>query len=83
MEEYRDISFNSKLLEIEHFKHYPQMIPFVGKNYKETGLLVIAESHYLPPDNEAHKQQCVYEQAGKDHNPPPTAEDLFNNLQES
>ena len=79
MEEYRDISFNSKLLEIEHFKHYPQMIPFVGKNYKETGLLVIAESHYLPPDNEAHKQQCVYEQAGKDHNPPPTAEDLFNN----
>lgn len=52
MEEYRDISFNSKLLEIEHFKHYPQMIPFVGKNYKETKLLVIAESHYLPPKTE-------------------------------
>lgn len=52
MEEYRDISFNSKLLEIEHFKHYPQMIPFVGKNYKETRLLVIAESHYLPPKTE-------------------------------
>lgn len=79
MNEYRDISFNPELLKINHYQHYPQMIPFVGKNYKETRLLVIAESHYLPPDNEAHKQQCVYEQAGKDHNPPPTAEDLFNN----
>lgn len=48
MSEYRDISFNPELLKIEHFKHYPQMIPFVGKNYKDTRLLIIAESHYLP-----------------------------------
>ena len=79
MEEYRDISFNPELLKITHYQHYPQMIPFVGKNYEKTKLLVIAESHYLPPDSEAHKQQCVYEQAGKDHNPKPTAESLFNN----
>ena len=49
MSEYRDISFNPELLKIEHFKHYPQMIPFVGKKYKDTRLLIIAESHYLPP----------------------------------
>ena len=49
MSEYRDMSFNPELLKIEHFKHYPQMIPFVGKNYKDTRLLIIAESHYLPP----------------------------------
>lgn len=48
MSEYRDISFNPELLKIEHFKHHPQMIPFVGKNYKDTRLLIIAESHYLP-----------------------------------
>ena len=74
MEEYRDISFNPELLKITHYQHYPQMIPFVGKNYEKTKLLVIAESHYLPPDNEALKQQWVYEQAGK----VPTAQDLFN-----
>ncbi len=50
--EYRDISFNPELLKINHYQYYPQMIPFVGKNYKETRLLVIAESHYLPPKTE-------------------------------
>ena len=52
MNEYRDISFNPELLKINHYQYYPQMIPFVGKNYKETRLLVIAESHYLPPKTE-------------------------------
>lgn len=67
MNEYRDISFNPELLKINHYQHYPQMIPFVGKNYKETRLLVIAESHYLPP-NDKDLFETWYD---KDANPIP------------
>ncbi|MDR1176770.1 MAG: hypothetical protein LBK83_15005 [Treponema sp.] len=38
-----------RLEKIEHYKNYPQMIPFIGKYWgKYKKLLIIAESHYLP-----------------------------------
>lgn len=77
--EYRDISFNPELLKINHYQYYPQMIPFVGKNYKETRLLVIAESHYLPPkteDFDPEKLSNAWYEYGK--NPiPKTAENAL------
>ena len=37
------------LSEIEHYKKYPAMIPFVGENYYKAKrkILIVAESHYL------------------------------------
>lgn len=41
--------YDYQLLNIEHYKKHPQMIPFVGNNYgKKKKLLIIAESHYCP-----------------------------------
>lgn len=30
-----------------HYKYHPEMLPFVGKNYKKGGVLIVAESHYI------------------------------------
>jgi len=48
------IEYNSKLLEIPHYKKHPQMIPFVGRNWgkKYKKMLIIAESHYLENKDE-------------------------------
>ncbi|TAF77500.1 MAG: hypothetical protein EAZ53_02555 [Bacteroidetes bacterium] len=44
--------FEEQISEIEHYKKFPAMKPFVGDNYgNSTGkkILLVAESHYLPP----------------------------------
>ena len=44
--------FDSEINNIEHYRKYPAMKPFVGKNYgKGTNrkIMLVAESHYLPP----------------------------------
>ncbi|WKX76699.1 hypothetical protein [Zobellia laminariae] len=44
--------FDNKLNEIEHYRKFPSMRPFVGENYGKNNsrkILLIAESHYLPP----------------------------------
>ena len=41
-----------ELKKIPHFVRYPQMIPFVGKDYDKTRLLILGESHYLPKGEE-------------------------------
>lgn len=79
MSEYRDISFNLELLKIEHFKHYPQMIPFVGKNYKDTRLLIIAESHYLP-ESEKERFNTWYDYGNVKNSIPETWNDKNNGL---
>ncbi len=38
-----------ELKRIPHFIRYPQMIPFIGDDYDKTRLLILGESHYLPP----------------------------------
>lgn len=79
MSEYRDISFNPELLKIEHFKHYPQMIPFVGKKYKDTRLLIIAESHYLP-ESEKERFNTWYDYGNVKNSIPETWNDKNNGL---
>jgi len=41
---------------VEHYKHYPKMIPWIGENYSssKTKILFVGESHYLPMDITAH-----------------------------
>ncbi|MCY3736820.1 MAG: hypothetical protein OXG13_10490 [Gemmatimonadaceae bacterium] len=39
---------------IEHYRRYPQMMPFVGRNYKKGGILLLGESHYLPKRSKLH-----------------------------
>lgn len=52
-----DVAF----LAIGHFQKYPQMRPFVGKNYEKTKLLLVGESHYLPPNSSANLIANWYE----------------------
>jgi len=49
--------FDTELKRITHYQRYPQLIPFVGRNYRNRGrrLLLLAESHYLLKD-EAQKK---------------------------
>jgi hypothetical protein len=43
--------FNEQLLTIPHYRTHQHMLPFIGKYWgKFKKLLVIGESHYLPPD---------------------------------
>tara|TARA_B100000809_G_C14969014_1_gene470180 strand:+ start:67 stop:756 length:690 start_codon:yes stop_codon:yes gene_type:complete len=44
--------FDKQLNEIDHYRKFPAMLPFVGKNYginNSRKIMLIAESHYLPP----------------------------------
>jgi hypothetical protein len=42
--------FNAALQDFYHYENHPQMLPFVGKYWGTCKkLLVICESHYLPP----------------------------------
>jgi hypothetical protein len=47
--------YNTELLSIEHYKHHPQMVPFIGENWgKNKKLLIVGESHFsenAPNDN--------------------------------
>lgn len=40
---------------IPHLENYPQMLPFIGKNWKRSKckILLVAESHYLPAGSNA------------------------------
>ncbi|MGC9261264.1 MAG: hypothetical protein ACP5I8_14460 [Phycisphaerae bacterium] len=48
--------FDDGLKKIKHFKRYPEMLPHVGVHYakRHPGLLLIAESNYLPDDSTVH-----------------------------
>ena len=43
--------FDLELKKIDHYLRYPQMLPFIGDEFEKTKLLLIAESHYLPPNS--------------------------------
>jgi hypothetical protein len=40
--------------EISLYRRYPQLLPFVGRRYLEGGILLMAESHYLPEESQIH-----------------------------
>jgi len=49
-------NFDNKLDSIEIYQRYSLLKPFVGSNYGTTypKILLIAESHYLPPESKVH-----------------------------
>lgn len=47
-------SYENLFAELKHYKKYPKMLPWVGKNYnsqQHKKLLVVGESHYFPTDS--------------------------------
>lgn len=44
--------YDVKLKQIEHFELHPEMLPFVGRNYPQTKILLLGESHYLSDDED-------------------------------
>jgi hypothetical protein len=49
--------FDDQLCSIEHYQKFPVMRPFIGMNYGQISgkILLIAESHYLPPNSTINK----------------------------
>ncbi len=54
--------FDDKLLEIEVYKNHPTLLPFVGRHYESTRILLLGESHYLDSseDETAKKMEGWY-----------------------
>lgn len=46
-------AFDDELSKIEHYseKHHPEMLPFIGSHYSETGILLVGESHFYEYDD--------------------------------
>ena len=51
----KDKNFDVQLKKIEHYQKYSCYMPFIGNNYDKTKFLIIAESHYLPPESQKSK----------------------------
>ena len=51
----KDKNFDVQLEKIEHYQKYSCYMPFIGNNYDKTKFLIIAESHYLPPESQKSK----------------------------
>lgn len=61
MGNYRTEKFDKALKEFHHYQKHPQMIPFVGKYWGEhKKLLVVGESHYLPPESKIDAKNNWY-----------------------
>jgi hypothetical protein len=58
-ENYSD-KFGKKFMDFEHFKKFPQLKPWVGKEYEKYGVLFIGESHYLPRDSKIHLKTDIW-----------------------
>ena len=39
--------FDDQLSAISHFQLHSEMLPFIGRHYPKTGILILGESHYL------------------------------------
>ena len=52
--------YDNRLLQIPHFSRHPEMLPYIGRHYPKTGILILGESHYLSgeePNAEAKMEQ--------------------------
>lgn len=54
--------FDDQLDKIEIYQRYPLLKPFVGSDYGRNGprILLIAESHYLPPESTVHRDPASW-----------------------
>jgi len=55
-------AFDGQLDKIEIYQRYPLLKPFVGSDYGHNGprILLIAESHYLPPESTVHRDPASW-----------------------
>jgi len=81
-------AFDAQLGSICHFVKYPQLKPFVGKNYNvgHKKILVIGESHYLPPETDSKITKNWYDRSAEDFSTEEKAwfntSDLVNNFEQ-
>ena len=55
--------YDKSLKKICHFQKFPEMLPWIGKDYDSRNhkkLLIIGESHYLPERSTVHKNPCKW-----------------------
>lgn len=55
--------FDEQFSQVDHYKRYSAMRPYVGCKYGESGgkkIMLIAESHYLPPTSTINKSAEVW-----------------------
>ena len=64
-----DHEMELKLMGINHYKIHPEMLPYVGKHYRNVKILLIGESHYLcegidnRPDDKYYMTNKWYEES--------------------
>ena len=39
--------YDDELKKIEHYKKHNEMLPYIGKHYKQARILLVGESHYV------------------------------------
>lgn len=63
---YTDV-FDEELGAIDIYRRYPLLKPFVGSSYADDGprILLVAESHYLPPESTVHLNAKVWYEGGE------------------
>ena len=61
--------YDGQLKEIRHFSLHPEMLPYVGRHYNETRILLIGESHYLSnyESEEVRNMNAWYESPTDDY----------------
>ncbi|KXS53750.1 MAG: Uncharacterized protein AWU57_1868 [Marinobacter sp. T13-3] len=66
--DYYTEAFDDQLDTIEIYKRYPLLKPFVGSDYGHNGprILLIAESHYLPPESTVHRDPASWYEGHED-----------------
>lgn len=54
--------FDNQLLTIQVYKKHPSLLPYIGRHYNDTGILLLGESHYLDSeeDESAKKMENWY-----------------------
>lgn len=50
-EAFIDKSYDEDMKKIKHFTNHPELLPFVGVHYKDYGIVLIGESHYVDVRN--------------------------------
>lgn len=56
-------TFDNQFLQLPFYKDHPYMLPFVGDDYispKHKKLLLIGDSHYMPPDSSIHHSASLW-----------------------
>ena len=55
--------YDEELMKIRHYQLHPEMLPYIGRHYPNTGILVLGESHYLSNEesDETRRMQGWYD----------------------